>query len=111
MISDNWDEISKSGTLKSEKASVYGQEYDYKTYELLNNINVFVSSGVATYEPGAGNDENPFREVLKYFDKQPLGPTMRGNVEVPVAETFFPSPMIGYSKVTVRVFIIKRIKI
>lgn len=102
MISDNWDEISKSGTLKSEKASVYGQEYDYKTYELLNNINVFVSSGVATYEPGVGNDENPFREVLKYFDKQPLGPTMRGNVEVPVAETFFPSPMIGYSKVTVK---------
>src|SRR5262245_20439188 len=61
-----------------------------------------MSSGVASYEPGVGNEENPFREVLKYSDKQPLGPTNHDNVELPVAETFFPAPMVGYSKVTVR---------
>ena len=102
MILDNWDEISKLGALKSEKASYYGQEYDYTAVERINNSDVNVSSGVATYEPGVGNDENPFREVIKYNEKQPLGPTRRENVEVPVAETFFPSPMIGYGRVTVK---------
>jgi len=95
-ISDNWDKMT--GQFKSD----YGQVYDYTTTGYLNGKKITISSGVASYEPGVGNEENPFREILKYYETQFLGPTNYDNVELPVAETFFPSPMVGYSKVTVR---------
>ena len=98
-ISDNWDELTKlpDGS-KVEKASEYGQVYEYTGEE----GGLTISSGVAAYEPGAGGDENPFREVYMWKEKQPLGPTQYENIEMPVAEPFFPSPMVGYSKVTVK---------
>ena len=39
----------------------YGQEYDYKTIDEYDNI---ISSGVASYEPVLGGDENPFRQPV-----------------------------------------------
>lgn len=102
VISDNWSKMTKRGDLTGLPDSYYGQEYDYTKTEVVNNEVLTVSSGVASYEPGIGNEENPFREILKYSEKQFLGPTDHSNVELPVAETFFPSPMVGYSKVTVK---------
>ncbi len=102
LITDNWDELSKLGTNKVEQASWYGQEYDYTTTEKSGGEDITISSGVASYEPGTGNEENPFREALRYYENQPLGPTRPEVIEMPLAETFFPSPMVGYSKVTVR---------
>jgi hypothetical protein len=103
VISDNWKKMTKTvSESDGMPESFYGQEYDYTTVEEVNGVKKLISSGVATYEPGVGNEENPFREVLKYQDKQPLGPTNQSNIEMPVAETFFPSPVIGYSKVTVK---------
>ncbi|MCR6720407.1 MAG: PA14 domain-containing protein [Chitinophagaceae bacterium] len=82
--------------------SWYGQEYDYTTLEEINGEMKVISSGVATYEPGVGNEENPFREILQFRTTQPLGPTSNDNVELPFGEMFFPATMVGYSRVTVR---------
>lgn len=95
-INDNWNRMT------GQYDSYYGQQYDYTTTELVNGTSITISSGVASYEPGIGNEENPFREVLAYSEKQFTGPTDHRNIELPVAETFFPTPMIGYSKVTVK---------
>ncbi len=95
-IEDNWDRMT------GQYKSTYGQTYDYTTTTKIDDQDIVISSGVASYEPGIGNEENPFREVLKYTEKQFLGPTSHDNIEFPLAETFFPTPMVGYSKVTVR---------
>ncbi|MBK8712543.1 MAG: hypothetical protein IPL97_11820 [Niastella sp.] len=101
LITDNWKKMTNPASL-TELDATYGQIYDYSTVEMINGEKKTISSGVATYEPGIGNEENPFREVLQYREKQPLGPTNVTNVEMPITETFFPSPSVGYSKVTVR---------
>lgn len=95
-INDNWNRMT------GQYSSMYGQLYDYTTTELVNGANMVISSGVASYEPGVGNEENPFREVLQYSERQLLGPTDHSNIELPFAETFFPAPSVGYSRVSVR---------
>ena len=98
-IKDNWDVMSPKGSTVGEHASVYGQHYDYTT--TADGTSQTISSGVATYEPMIGAEENPFKEALQYSDKVPLGPTDYGFTDLPLLETFFPSPMVGYSKVRV----------
>ncbi len=98
-ITDNFKRMLNSN---AEIASVYGQEYDYTTTEIVNGQVKIISSGVASYEPGVGNEENPFREILQYSNKNPLGPTANSNIELPVAEMFFPAASVGYSRVTVK---------
>lgn len=103
IIGDSWSKLTtRSGTEQGMPDSYYGQLYNYSKTEIVNGVPVVASSGVASYEPGIGNEENPFREVLKYSEKQFLGPTDHSNVELPLAETFFPSPMVGYAKVSVK---------
>lgn len=101
-INDNWNQLTvKPGKTPSPNAT-YGQEYEYKTTQLVNGSTKEISSGVATYEPIVGAEENPFREILNYDDNQPMGPAQRSAIELPLGEVFFPSPSVGYSKVTVR---------
>jgi len=95
-LKDNWKKMT--GQFDSE----YGQEYDYKTTEIFNGIERIISSGVASYEPSIGGEENPFQTIVRVSDKLPLGPTSYGAVEMPVLDAFFPAPSVGYSKVTVR---------
>ncbi|MCP9752380.1 hypothetical protein [Ferruginibacter sp. HRS2-29] len=103
IITDNWMKMTKvDETPTAITDSWYGQEYDYTTTELVNGSVKTISSGVASYEPAVGNEENPFREILQYQMKNPMGPTVAGAVELPLAETFFPSPIVGYSKVVVK---------
>jgi hypothetical protein len=66
-INDNWSDISGNATSVS---GTYGQEYSYKTTIEGKTI----SSGVASYEPSIGNDENPMREPILYTQamKSPL---------------------------------------
>jgi len=93
-ISDNWSDMT-SGQATSD----YGQEYTYTTEE--NGVEI--SSGVAAYEPMIGNDENPWRQPNFYGKKAGfLVPSNRFFNEEPFGETFFPSPTVGYSEVTVR---------
>ena len=102
-ILDNWKRMTGSDAANAPDInSYYGQEYEYTSTEIVNGQPQIISSGVASYEPGVGNEENPFREVLQYNKSNPLGPTELGNVELPIAETFFPSSFVGYSRVTVK---------
>ncbi len=94
---DNWNKMT------GQKEASYGQEYSYTTTEEVNGIPVQISSGVASYEPAIGNDENPFREPIEYAEKlAPLAPVNYTFVEQPVGESFFPSASVGYSRVVVR---------
>lgn len=103
-ITDNWKKMTATDDNNTNGLpdAVYGQEYDYTKTELVNGVQAVISSGVASYEPIVGAEENPFREIMYYDDRQPLGPFERGAIEMPLGETFFPSAFVGYSKVTVR---------
>lgn len=95
VLKDNWDQLA--GLYQSE----YGQVYDYTTVENFAGKEKRISSGVASYEPAIGAEENPFLEMVQVADKLPMGPTLYGSIEMPVLDAFFPAPVIGYSKVTV----------
>jgi hypothetical protein len=90
-ISDNWANMENT-----ESTFDYGQEYVY-TDESGSK-----SSGVASYEPMYGADENPFR-IPVFYDKEygPLIPDDRFYQEEPFGEGFFPSPSVGYSRVKI----------
>lgn len=88
-ITDNWSEMSTTGA-----ESVYGMTYEYKLEDGS-------SSGVASYEPMIGNDENPLRTPVFYDKKNLLLPDDHHYQEMPVGESFYPQPVVGYSKVTV----------
>jgi hypothetical protein len=95
-LKDNWQPMTGQYT------SEYGQEYDYTTTEVFNGAERTISSGVASYEPGIGGEENPFQTIVQVSDKLPMGPASYGAVEMPLLDAFFPSPLVGYSKVTVK---------
>jgi len=97
-ISDNWQAMSGN----NGDDATYGQDYDYTTTATYNGQQLTISSGVASYEPMIGNDENPFRQPFPYTVKgAPLGLNSYSYIEAPIGESFFPSPGVGYSKVTV----------
>ncbi|THU30779.1 hypothetical protein FAM09_29710 [Niastella caeni] len=95
-LKDNWQAMT--GQFTSE----YRQQYDYTTTEIFNGAVRTISSGVASYEPGIGSEENPFQSIVQVSDKLPLGPASYGAIEMPMLDAFFPAPLVGYSKVTVR---------
>jgi hypothetical protein len=94
MLKDNWSAMTGQFT------SSYGQKYDYTTTENFNGAARTISSGVASYEPSIGGEENPFQSIMQVQDYLPAGPTSYGAVEMPVLDAFFPAPLVGYSKVT-----------
>lgn len=97
-IYDKWDKM-----VTGQRAAVYGQEYTYTTQQEINGVTTTISSGVASYEPGIGGEENPFRQPIEYVEKiAPLGPVTLGYSEEPLGESVFPSAGVGYSKVRVR---------
>lgn len=99
-LTDNWNTMTGS----HQANSTYAQKYEY-TKEVNGEI---ISSGVAAYEPGAGNDENPFH-LPNYYTNQgnnPLSNTFlvhsdRFFKEEPYGESFFPAATVGYSDVKV----------
>ncbi|MDB5202922.1 MAG: hypothetical protein JWQ27_2331 [Ferruginibacter sp.] len=96
-IFDNWQKMT------TQTESVYGQTYTYKTTALVNNVPTLISSGVSTYEPALGKDENPFFQPIEYAEKMAkAGPTDFTYIEEPLGESLFPSPSVGYSKVAVQ---------
>ena len=99
-VSDNWKEMLNSAT--HGENFEYGQEYDYTTREIVNGRWKTISSGVASYEPILGGDENPWRQPRAFERKLALIPNEQYYLETPFGESFFPSPSVGYSKVTVR---------
>lgn len=96
-VYDNWDKMTK------QRPAVYGQEYIYTTQKEINGVMTTISSGVASYEPGMGGEENPFHVPVEYVEKiAPLGPVTLGYSEEPLGESFFPSASVGYSCVRTR---------
>lgn len=95
VISDSWDKMT--GQMKA----TYGKEYKYTTTELVNGKLETISSGVASWEPSIGGDENPNREIMRFVDHNKGGPYDYGTVEMPLGEMFYPSPMVGYSRIEI----------
>jgi hypothetical protein len=94
-ISDNWQAMS--GNTMPAGIGTYGQSYDYST-TLDGQL---MSSGVATYEPSIGSDENPFRQPVPYIQNIKGGIDNYMDLEEPFGESVFPAPTVTYSKVTV----------
>lgn len=100
-MTDDWDDMDSN-----EPGATYGKYYRYSTVldpadPENSNDDVVISSGVASYEPLIGGEENPFRQPLSYEEKVPLVANNYYYVETPLGEALFPGPAIGYSKVTV----------
>lgn len=93
-ISDEWNGMTSN---LDGKASTYGQEYSYANED-------GTSSGVATYEPQVGGDENPWKQPVYDANNWEalLAPDDDHYVETPFGECFFPAPSVGYSRVTIK---------
>lgn len=74
---------------------VTGYAYDYRLPDGR-------SSGVASYEPSDGADENSVRDALPFTQMVLLSSSYNLFAERPVAESYFPAPNVGYSRVVVR---------
>ena len=92
-ISDEWNGAGISEN--APDAFDYGQEY---TYTLKDGT----SSGVASYEPQLGGDENSLHQPIAFDVTKLLVPDDHHYMETPFGESFFPSPGVGYSCVTVK---------
>ncbi|MDQ3110962.1 MAG: hypothetical protein M3R17_13800, partial [Bacteroidota bacterium] len=110
VISDKWksmvnptNDATINSKLPSNYEAQYGQEYTYTTFDAVNNC--YISSGVASWEPQPGGDENPFHEPVFFNEEKKLVPDDESYIEKPYGESFFPSPGVGYSKVTVKNYI------
>jgi hypothetical protein len=100
-MSDNWDQmINGSGTVAN---ATYGQVYDYTVFDPTQGGNI--SSGVAAYEPLLGGDEIACRRPIVYTESKKWVPSQEHYMETPLGESFYPSPTVGYSRVTVKSYI------
>jgi hypothetical protein len=101
---DEWDVMTSNKDNPLYEQS-YGQTYSYNNtkYNAQGEIISNDSYGVATYEP-YGCKENPF--IKPFYDRKSksllLGPQDQNYVELPFCESYYPSPKITYSKVTVK---------
>lgn len=98
-LSDEWNSMEPTGNAPTKK---YGQVFDYTKVEIENGIEKTISSGVASYEPLIGNDENPFKKPIYYNEEQEGIPDEEYYSEEPFGESYFPGANIGYSRVTVK---------
>ena len=94
LMSDNWDYMLRDTDPGTDLHYEYGQEFSYKLED-------GTSSGVASYEPMIGGDENPWHQPVTYENKKRLAMDDKLYIEEPIMESQFPSPTVGYSRVTV----------
>lgn len=88
---DNWNDF-----VAGENSSVYGTQYEYTTVDLNGNT---ISSGVASYEPLNGGDENPMRHPHFYTHAQKGVPSEKFYTEFPLNESIFASAQVRYSRI------------
>ena len=97
LIYDSWKKMA------DKKEAIYGQVYDYTTTQNINGSPVRISSGVASWEPAVGAEENPFHLPIEYVDQVAvMAPATTLYSEEPLGETFYPGASIGYRNVRVR---------
>ena len=87
-IKDNWDAMTGA------EGAEYGQKF---SYELEDGT----SSGVASYEPQLGGDENPWHTAYIVNNVKRLAMDDKMYIEDPIMESQFPSASVGYSRVTI----------
>jgi len=95
LMSDNWDYMLKDTDPATDYKYEYGQEFVYQNED-------GTSSGVASYEPMIGGDENPWHQPVLYENKKRFAMDDKLYIEDPVMESQFPSPSVGYSRVVIR---------
>lgn len=93
---DTWNGSSNTAT--------YGSDYDYTIKD--DATGKLISSGVASYEPLFGGDENPCRTLLtsnEYGNRSNFPPVDPIELlqEGPLGESLYPPASVGYRKVTV----------
>jgi hypothetical protein len=95
---DSWNTLAGG----NEQQATYGKNYDYTIKDDTYGV---ISSGVASYEPMVGGDENPFRQPVPYIvasgSNWPPNNPVDLYQETPIGESLFPPGSVGYSKVTV----------
>jgi hypothetical protein len=96
-ISDSWEDIA------GDSSQLIGQEFIY-------SLEDSTSSGVASYEPVIGGEENPFRRAKIYGEELRFASDLNLFFEHPINESYFPGPSVGYEKVTVRSFTASKIR-
>ena len=94
-MKDNWGETDP---LHGGAPIVYGQEYDYSIKEGGETI----SSGVASFEPMIGGNENILRYARINNRKIALKASEVSSFKYPVNESLFPGARVVYRKVTTR---------
>ncbi len=94
-FNDNWQEMA--GLDYTE--GTYGYEYNYETDHSVFGT---ISSGVASWEPAHGGEENPHRLPLAYSIDHILAPNENLVRELPAGEALYPNGDVGYSKITVK---------
>jgi hypothetical protein len=95
---DRW-KITEGDENDEDDEGVYGQVYEYTTTDGVNGP--IISSGVASYEPIVGGEENAVRHAKPYVQSAPLIADNNLFFEYPINESYYPSPVVGYSNVTV----------
>jgi hypothetical protein len=97
---DNWSKLAGGDA----QDATYGKTYDYTTED--QGSYGTISSGVASYEPLIGGDENPLRTPVDYTAQKasnwPPNDPVGLYQEMPLGESLYPGPIVGYSRVTVR---------
>ncbi len=79
----------------------YGQVYSY-TMNDPKNPGLTISSGVASYEPQIGGDENALRYAESFYTEGTGKNTSNQRyVEMPINESYFPGASVGYEQVEV----------
>ena len=91
---DDW----QNATDAKEQSSEYGQVYDYT----MDEDGLRISSGVAAYEPMIGGDEISLRYAKFQSEEIPFASPNNLFTELPINESLFPGPQVGYRKVTVK---------
>lgn len=100
MISDAWQELSG---VSDAKTAEYTQLYNYtKTIKDNKGDDITISSGVASYEPILGGEENPFHQPVFYRQDVVLQLDNYYYIEEPFCEGLYPAPSVGYSRVSVK---------
>ncbi len=99
ITNDNWNNmLSQYNSSINENSSTYGQKFEYTTLE----GGVEISSGVASYEPMFGGDENTMHQPIKFNVNHEFAPNDHYFQETPYLESLYPAALVGYSKVTAK---------
>ncbi len=99
---DDWAGMTNgiNSTPYSENSTSYGQTFEYTFQDPISGV--ILTSGVASYEPLVGGDENSMRQPIGFEVEKKYAPNDHFFQEEPLGEMLYPMPVVGYSKVTLR---------